>query len=238
MSIDYNRYSVGYFSAGKAEDIPYFKKQLRQGDMLPAIYYALGGTSYGEKEEKDFAVCDTLDKQIDMLKKLEKLKMGKLENKRRPRKVISIGSGRGEIDAVFRLLGIDCICVDPSPGAAIMYAQTMDKWANTQNYKFVNKRYKDSLSDIGDDFDTLIFCESIEHISADEFESVWTTVKNILNKNNGLLIITNWANFHPIYPDDSGWDHIRIVDDKFYDYLSMDAKKVIFRRGSHIVLQF
>lgn len=236
----YSNYSVEYFSIDKAENTPYFKKQLRQGDMLPAIYYTLGGTSYREKEEKDFATYNTLEKQIEMLKKLP----------RKPRKVINIGSGRGEIGAVLYLLGIECISVDPSPGAAIMYTQTMDKWANTRDYKlinkrfinkrfinkrFINKRYKDSLSDIGDDFDTIIFCESIEHIPTNEFESVWPFIRNILKKNNGLFITTNWAEFHPIYP--SNWDHVRIIDDKFYDYLSIEAK-VIFRRGSHIVLQF
>lgn len=233
MAIDYSakyydRYSVEYFSAGKAEDVPYFKKQLRQGDMLPAIYYILGGVSYEAKEEIYFAACDTLDKQIEMLKKLP----------RRPHKVINIGGGRGEIDAVLRLLNIDCVCVDPSPGAVVMYAQTMEKWANTHNYKFINKRYKDSINDndVGDDFDTLVFCESIEHIPEDEFESVWPIVRSILKKNRGLLIVTNWMGYHPLYPNT--WDHVRIIDDKFYDYLSIEAKKVIFRRGSHLVLQF
>lgn len=83
---------------------------------------------------------------------------------------------------------------------------------------------------------TLIFCESIEHIPEDEWDAHWPAVKHAIK--GGLLIITNWMDYHPIIKDKEGYDHVRTIDDAFYEKLSQEAKKVIHREGSHLVLQF
>lgn len=85
-------------------------------------------------------------------------------------------------------------------------------------------------------FDTVIFCESIEHIPENEFWDNWPKLVRILRASHGRLIITNWEDYHPLEPN--GLDHVMLVDDYFYDRLASDAVKQIVRHGSHLVLEF
>ena len=87
--------------------------------------------------------------------------------------------------------------------------------------------------------DTIVFCESIEHIPEREFEIVHSHfILPCLEATSGRLVITNWITKHPIRADGGGWDHVRAVNDDFYDELVKTARSVIFREGSHLVLQF
>ena len=87
--------------------------------------------------------------------------------------------------------------------------------------------------------DTVIFCESVEHIPGKEFFAAFEIIKNMLTVTSGLMIITNWIYFHPIQKNrNMDWNHITTIDDAVYDSLAAQAKSVVFRQGSHLVLQF
>jgi hypothetical protein len=88
------------------------------------------------------------------------------------------------------------------------------------------------------DIDTIIFCESVEHISSDEFTLGWPLVCQVLDRTAGRCIFTNRVDFWPIPVDRTGYDHITRIDDGLYDRLTRDARSTIFREGSHLVLQF
>ena len=84
--------------------------------------------------------------------------------------------------------------------------------------------------------DTIILSETIEHIDSDEFDSVFAgAIKPLLQRTNGLLIITNWIDFHPI-PVNPPW-HVREVNDELYDWLAKDGE-IVYRMGSHLVVRY
>lgn len=218
------------------ENQSWHKKTLRT-DQLAAIGYALGYTKYAH-------ICERLARfgiEADKPKKLVSsylpmiLALGS-SRKRTPERVIDVGCGRGELLLAFHILGIPCIGIDPSPGAKTLVPQTM-AWEKVTGYHFVNQGMYDGLKDI-QSADTIIMCESIEHVRESEFTKGWLEVCRLLNKSHGLFIVVNWINYHPIPRDKTGYDHITRIDNPFYDRLSKCAKKVVFRRKSHLVLQF
>ena len=79
---------------------------------------------------------------------------------------------------------------------------------------------------------TIVFNESLEHIPEDEGNEI---LRIISTWSNTRLIIVNVLGMHPIAVDDSGWNHIRRVDDALYDRISAFGT-VAFRRGSHLVV--
>ena len=87
--------------------------------------------------------------------------------------------------------------------------------------------------------DTVIFCESAEHIPRKELFTAFEIIKDMLTVTSGLMIIVNWIDFHPIQKNgNADWNHITTIDDVVYDWLATQAKSVVFRQGSHLVLQF
>lgn len=219
------------------ENQSWHKKTLRT-DQLAAIAYSLGYTSYAQ-------MCNQLAtlgvKQGEPRKLVSSYKpltlLLKHGAKRKPQKVVDIGCGRGELLLAYYLLGIDCIGIDPSPGAKNLIPKTM-QWEKVESWRFINKGMFTGLSEIKEEsIDTIVMCESIEHVRENEFAKSWTLICEILKRTNGLFIVTNWINYHPIPVDSTGYDHIRRIDNPFYDRLSAFAQ-VIFRRGSHLVLQF
>lgn len=135
------------------------------------------------------------------------------EMPRDPGLIYSIGCGSGYLERKLESMGCRVIGIDPAPGAKSLYKGTV----------------------IGDEYmgdgDTIIFCESIEHIPTEKRIEILSKVPN-----GARIIITNWPDFHPIAADDSGWDHITRIDDELYDKLQ-ENMKVILRRGSHLVLE-
>lgn len=232
------KYTRGYFTDRNMPEIrSWFQKTLRT-DHLSAMGYALGHKSYKSivqalnlPEDPKILPSRTFDKLAFELEKTMT---------RTPKTVVDVGCGRGELLAAFHLLGVTCWGIDPAPGAASLVPETLSWVGMSRNY-FINKGAFEGLLSVptGVPIDTVIFCESIEHIRPEEFEKAFRYVKNILfGKDGGLLIIVNWIGFHPLKPDHTGYDHIRLVDDAFYDRLSKEAKRVVFRFGSHLVLEF
>jgi hypothetical protein len=85
------------------------------------------------------------------------------------------------------------------------------------------------------DVDTLIFCESIEHIPKEWFDPFWAKVRPALGANKGRLIVVNWPSFHPI--GIWGDEHCRAIDDIVYDQLA-EGGRTAYRQGSHLVVDF
>ena len=128
-------------------------------------------------------------------------------------------------------------------GAASLIGETFRKYYNLPPpHEFINKSMLDALCEIrksGLIPDTVIFCESVEHIPGKEFFAAFEIIKNMLTVTSGLMIITNWIYFHPIQKNrNMDWNHITTIDDAVYDSLAAQAKSVVFRQGSHLVLQF
>lgn len=128
--------------------------------------------------------------------------------RRNPGKVLSVGCGLGDLEVKLEELGVRVTGYDP------YYYKDYQGKKCLQHYK-------------GEHFNTILFCESIEHLS--EAESM-----NIINHQPGgtRIIIVNWPNNHPILPE--GFDHITQVDDDFFDRL-LDGREPLIRKGSHLV---
>jgi hypothetical protein len=82
------------------------------------------------------------------------------------------------------------------------------------------------------EFDTIIFCESIEHVPEINFWNFWDKVKHEFN---GRIIITNWIEYHPIPINPP--EHIFEINDAVYDRLIQTSRKCIYRNKSHLVIE-
>lgn len=220
------------------ENQSWHKKTLRS-DQLAAIGYSLGYKNYAEvcNRLKKFGISRERMKDLPNVKYdalVKELESGK---QRTPRVVVDVGCGRGELLLAYHLLGVECVGIDPSPGAKELVPKTM-AWGNVKWWEFINKGLLPGLQTIHRKIDTVIMCESIEHIREGEFKAGWQIICEKLSQTSGMFIVVNWINYHPIPIDRTGYDHIRRIDNPFYDRLSVDAKNVIFRRGSHLVLEF
>lgn len=130
--------------------------------------------------------------------------------RRKPEQVYSIGCGVGTLEAYMETY-CPVIGVDPTEGARNLYkgSQLID------NYEGGG--------------DTLIFCESIEHIERSEIDRILSLVPN-----GARVIIVNWLSHHPL--NTNGFDHITRIDDQFFDEIS-SRWKVLVRNRSHLVME-
>ena len=222
----------------------YYNRVLRCGDIGSAICYALGITSYKDVREvlrfpegNDHDTRLWIDLNTTLEEQFERIR---IKGKRNPNLVFSVGCGRGELETALYTQGIEVIGVDPCPVLPEITKETVDRWTDGKGPTFINGYTGDAtdyLIDRGLVPDTVIFCESIEHVHEQDFAKAWSYLKGCLELTSGLLVITNFVTFHPIAAS-SKWDHITRVDDAFMDKLSTQAKSVVFRQGSHLVLQF
>ena len=225
-------YTKEYFTKRACPEIQSWHKKIIRTDIAAALCYAMGYTEW---------------KKVNAMRKLSGMDfvshLGRIRKNasRIPNHVVDIGCGRGEIMAFYHLWKIWCTGIDPSPGALELVPQTMKKWANTRDYDFLNVGTYDGIEtckafDLHPD--TIIFCESLEHIPQSEFDLAWPRIVEMLTETSGLLIVVNWVKNHPLGKDGTGYDHITRVDDARYNRLAKDAKKTVLRKGSHLVLQF
>lgn len=131
--------------------------------------------------------------------------------------VLSFGSGRGELEIALAELDQVVVAVDPSPGAQSMYG---GQW-------FVLR--SEWTPEMVAGADTIIFCEAVEHIPADELDRIRGAVVTPCR-----IIVVNWPDYHPIIPDGS-FDHITLIDDAWQDRWVGDGR-VVVRRQSHLVV--
>ena len=130
---------------------------------------------------------------------------------REPGLIYSIGCGAGDLENTLEKMGYKVVGVDPSHEAQELY----------KGDKIISKYTGGG--------DTIIFCESIEHIPHEEIKRIMDLIPK-----EARVIIVNWPDFHPIPATDD--EHITEIDDVFLDRLS-DGRRVVFRRESHLVLE-
>lgn len=242
------RYKYGYttnYYLGRSlpETESYNMGMIRPGDMGAAMAYSLGYPDYDSVVKLfglDLKRPRHLPSHLRHDVQIQNLINGKV---RTPKLVIDVGAGRGEITASFLHTGMDCIAIEPSTCGLDLVKNTSQKWFGMDfpESNFLNSGVYDGMRQIeraGRIPDTIIMCECLEHIGKREFWRAYAIMRRLLAKSEGMLVVTNWIDFHPIQRDIMHWDHIHTVDDRLYDKMAGYAVRTIFRHGSHIVLQF
>lgn len=235
-------YDFNYFES--ADGIQSWKSaSLKFGDALAGLGYAFGipWETLTKEFPKVFEVDPNgraestgpklVNMQIDYLKK---------NATRTPKKVLEIGGGRGEVANTLKYMGVEVVSVEMGTDAEQWYIRTGEHYFGKDFDPVlpVVKRIGDVINDIDlSEFDTILMVESLEHIPEQEFDSTW---KAISEKFHGMFVVVNWPDYHPIWVgrDASPEEHCRLVDDELYDKWSAQAKNCVFRKGSHLVLEF
>jgi 2-polyprenyl-3-methyl-5-hydroxy-6-metoxy-1,4-benzoquinol methylase len=232
-------------------DYNYFKKadghrswksgNLKFGDSLAALGYA-HGISWQQlvaefpavfkvnEHGRGEATTKILQDQISFLNRCAV---------RKPKKVLEIGGGRGEVANVLKYMGIEVVSVELGKDAERWYHETGKHYFGSEfePAKPVVQSIGDVIDELNlEDFDTVLMIESLEHIPEKQFDPVWQTLKQ---KFHGLFIVVNWPDYHPIWigRDATPEEHCRQVDDKLYDLWTSEAKTCVYRNGSHLVLE-
>lgn len=158
------------------------------------------------------------------------------ERTRNPGRVLDVGCGRGQLEAALMCLDIPFLAIDFSKDAVELTKETCLAWSgiserDEERFQIQNIQLKDLEHGVAK-FDTVVFSESIEHILKEEFDRAFMSFQAA----HALLIIVNDLELHPIKTDDTGWNHIRRIDDEVYDDIAKHGE-VIFRNQSHLVVQ-
>lgn len=162
---------------------------------------------------------------------------------RRPRKILEIGSGFGEVSVSLAHMEYDVISVDCNLSAAHFHKGTARRLFGAHSGSN-HDLYIGDLNAVGDcmhiqDVDTVIMVESIEHIRPLEWQQFYQKLLPILKNNSGYLVITNYPkNYWPLGGPGDSFEHIQVVDDVFYDGLVKDSARVLYRDRSHICLTY
>ena len=223
----------------KSEQIAWDNGQLRYGDQCAALSYLFGLYDF-EAIRNKFGFKDNglgtdpvigVKSQIEKIKEIQEIWGGN------PQYVVEVGAGRCELSFVLSDMGVKTTAIEPASCVFELIPKTIEKLniRPTENFKLINKKLEDCIDDLGD-FDAMLFVESLEHLEQEEFENVFPKIKSILSKNSGLFIVVNWIQYHPL--ETNSIDHIMKIDDDFFDRISTEAKSVLYRNGSHLVLQF
>ena len=215
---------------------------IRPGDMGASICYALGATSWEQ-------VCRTLgcDDSVGLpggkTSAREQARiMGEAGLGRRPGLAYDMGCGRGEVASTLVHMGISAVAVDPSHAAGALVAETASRFYGlpSSSVQFERSTSLEALRRSARTPDTVIFCESVEHIPLRELFGTFEWIRDHAGGVRGGIraIVTNWPRFHPIRAPRGDWDHVHDVDDELYDRLASLSHRTVVRRGSHLVLQF
>ena len=219
------KYDYEYFFGGinPHECVDYHNDKLRK-DMFSALRYIYGYDDYLSMSGQG----RTFREQLENIK---------TNQTRFPKLVLTIGAGRGELEAVLTYDGVHVIATDPSSITKNYIEETMRIWAGTENpYAFINLRMIDAVKKVDEIWhipDTVVLCETLEHITKEEFDEAF----EIFKEWHPLLVIVNYLEMHPIGVSADRWNHIREITDADYDELCERTEKVVFRKESHLVLQ-
>lgn len=217
-------------------EIEYWKlRQLRFYDAYIALAHIFGvNFSYIRHSVQDLRTPNEtwdIDKQIESVR---------YYSQRIPNRVFEIGAGRGDLVCTLQNMGVPVDSCEVHPDTI--------EWFYRTGQHFFGAEFRPNLPIIGNIedldidwklYDTIVMVECIEHINELAFKKVWA---NIVKNFKGRFIVVNDMWFHPIEIG-GDWknaelEHCRQIDDLVYDEMSKDAKTVIFREGSHLVLEF
>ena len=211
---------------------------IRPPDMGAAICYSLGATSWEQ-------VCQIMgcDDSITLPrgKTSAAEQAGIMANAglgRIPSLVYDMGCGRGELAATLVYMGISAVAVDPSHAAGALVDETASRFYGlpSMSVPFERATCLEALLKSVQTPDTIIFCESVEHIPMKELVAAFDWIRDCAR--GARVIVTNWPTYHPIRAPPGDWNHVHDVDDELYDRLASRARKTVTRHGSHLVLQF
>jgi SAM-dependent methyltransferase len=205
------------------------QKHIKYGDALAAIAYA-----------HDIS-RDAIVAQWPLVGKNERwcggsvtdqLEFIKQHKTRTPKRVLEIGSGRGEVTGFLCELGYSVTSVEPSVDAHSLHNQTHQQlFGKTYDYELLNLSVHQLDIDYSQ-FDTIIMVESLEHILAEHWDPQW---EKICAEFQGYFCVTNWLAYHPIAVGQyaSRDMHCRLVNDELYDTYCA-AGNVLVRDRSHL----
>ena len=203
---------------------------LKFGDNFASILYA---HNINYKDCVDFFKIDPIGRDVLKYKLQDQVDYLNKFKKRIPKKILEIGGGRGEVANFLTYLNYDITSVEFAENAKEWYDNTGIKFFNKiQDIKLINENIKDLNIDLKE-YDTIIMCESLEHIPEEHFNNFYTNIKNNFK---GYFIVTNWLNYHPL--QGNGDMHCRTIDDELYDKFVQDSIKVIYRDRSHLCIEY
>ena len=207
--------------------------EMRTGDALAAVGYAVGVSSF--EELRSLVPFEGEGRGYVGKSALEQLAC--LPVRRQPKSVLDVGGGRGEVAWALSQLGARVQLVEPHPLAADWLQRTASQFkAPLGDVKLINELVPECLDSLElNSVDTVLFVESIEHIPDHCFEPFWEKVKPALVANSGRLIVTNWLSYFPL--DVSGPEHCRLVDSQLYARLA-EGGRVVFQQGAHLVVDY
>lgn len=238
-----NLYNFKYFA--QSDGIyAWKKKSLKFGDAMAALCYAYGIT--WDQLTSKFSDCFEADPYGRAVYQRDQVIYEQTDfltgnRTRHPKKVLEIGGGRGEVANTLKYLNVDCVSVEIGKDATRWYIATGEQYFGhlfTAAVPVVDDVNKFIQTTSLKEFDTIIMVESLEHIPEKEFDKTWNKIKSEFS---GLFIVVNWMDYHPCPIGGFGAspeEHCRLVDDELYDQWIADAKNCIFRKGSHLVLEF
>lgn len=250
INFDYNKiYHYDYYKNQCYGIDAWNKKTLKFGDNFAAICYA--HFIYWDTLVKHFPDVfnkhphgDTFDHPYTIEHIATFLKDYAMHNPT----VLEVGGGRGELSNLMTHLRI--------PHTSVEVYSDADKWYKETGLQYFGEAHKHQSPLIGpietllaenkidlSKFDTIIFPESVEHIPVENFNYV---LDRISKEFKGRFIVTNWKYYHPIvgsleHPDrlhETMEEHVSDINDEVYARWTKLAKKLIYKDGSHLILEF
>jgi len=214
--------------------------QLRYGDALCAMGYALGIDSFA-KMQLLYAFTKEGKGQLPKINALDQMQKLAASSRRCPTGILDVGAGRGEVGLALAHIGYNVQSVEPSSLFPELIKDTQAHYGFTNKTITINTDLVGAMDKIDwETLDTILFVESLEHITEADFNLVYPKILATLKKNKGRLIIVNWIDYHPIAVGRyaPAVEHCREMNDELYDTLAKDAKTTVFRKGSHLVLDY
>lgn len=144
-----------------------------------------------------------------------------------PRKaiwVLSVGSGICTLETALYRIGFNVIASDPSSAAKEIALERGFRG------RYLNVGFNEAIR-LPHPYDTVIFNESLEHISPEEFEKGFSF---LAKRKDIRIIITNRKEYFPI--GENGWDHVMVVDARLFRRF-MELGETLICDGSHLVVQ-
>ncbi len=152
---------------------------------------------------------------------------------RRPKKVLDVGGGMGDLCICFSAIGIDSILLEPASCTDELLIERKAMLALPELMPIEIAHDPTEVSWQG--IDTAIFCASIEHIYQEDFIPLLDRIRDTLQATNGRLIIAGTLNYFPIQT--TGRDHVAQIDDTSMDRVERTMEgTTAFRHGSHLVI--
>src|SRR5262249_11470787 len=110
-----DNYTVAHYTEGGYDEAVSYREGRVRDDQVNTIRYILGFDRYLPYGNMMY------DHAVEFLRACGKL--------REPELVLTVGSGRGELEAVLAALHVNYVACDPSPGAAELTPRTVREWA-------------------------------------------------------------------------------------------------------------